>query len=101
MVAAPKERRSNRSPEEVVAALQAKIEAVKSRAERKALNADSGRRQARLGLAALRRAVTSTEDATLRAALEPIVAQVERALGVAAVPAAKPRRRARSSEAAS
>lgn len=88
MVAASKDRRPNRSPEEVVAELEAKIASVRARAQRRALNADAGRKQARLGLAALRRAIKTTEDAALRFELEAIVSQIERCVSATPEPSA-------------
>lgn len=85
------ERRSNRSADERIQELETKIAGIRERDARKQVNADPGRKHARLGLAALRRAVTSTEDEALRVALQDLVPQVERCLGLESTITAKPR----------
>lgn len=91
-----RDRKPNRTADQVVADLEAKIAAVRAREERKALNADPGRRYAKLALSSLRRAVASTEDATLKTGLSEIVPSVERCLGVVAAPTSAKRRRGRA-----
>lgn len=76
-----KKERKNRTSDELIADLQARIQTVRAREERKKLNADPGRRHAKLALASLRRAIEATEDGVFLTALKEVVPGLERALG--------------------
>jgi hypothetical protein len=89
-----KERKPNRGADPIVADLEARIASVEVRDARRVLNADPGRGRARVGLAAFGRPVSLTQGAALLEALEEVVPQVERCMGLhSEEPAAKRRGR--------
>lgn len=85
-----KKERKNRTAAQLIADLQGRIEAVRAREERKRVNADPGRRHAKLALAALRRAIGQSSDDALKAGLTELLPAVERCVETTPVEAATP-----------
>ena len=70
MPKSPMKKRNRRAPEDLVAALEAKIEAIKARAERKRAKANPAIRYTVAAVRNMDKAMSAADDAVLRRALE-------------------------------
>src|SRR5262249_18894652 len=74
--------RKRRSADEMIAALQSKIESIKQRAERAKVKRDPSLRHISAALRSVGKATVETEDATTRKALEDVRATLSATLGI-------------------
>jgi hypothetical protein len=81
---------TRRADEDRIAELNAKIEGIRERAERRAARANPGVRQATIALRAIERALREDQEDNLRAALDTAAGGVRTALGTAGPRATKP-----------